>query len=293
MAPHHDDTLLPAGELYFRYEDFAQDGRPLLRALPPSLGAVWRTQINGDAAAQRLRAAGIIPILTRIEIDLGDDSFAPFRPGEVSGKGALSAADVPAGEYARVLFDLHGRVEARTGHALLPHGPSETRVVGTLLGEHVLTRLFAEKGARRVEAADLAPLGIAVEKTRVWRPPQSIVVAPDGAAPLTPGFVRDPVPTVFGLMHTDANQHVNSLVYPQLFEEAVLRRLASLGRDVKVVARNLRVGYRKPSFAGETVAIDVALFERAGRTLAVGRFVGAGEDDPERARVYVRMELAG
>ena len=36
-------------------------------------------------------------------------------------------------------------------------------------------------------------------------------------------------PVVFGVVHTDSNHHVNSLVYFRLFEEAALRRFAQLG----------------------------------------------------------------
>ncbi len=287
-----DATLPPSGEIAFRYEDFAQDGRPLMRALAPALGAVWRHQVGNDEGAAKVRAAGIVPILTRIEMELTEDSFSPFAPGQVSGRGDLLAADVAPGEHARVLFDIRARVDARTGHALLPRGESQTRTVGTLLGEHVLTRLFAKEGERRVDAAQLAALGVQPASSRTWEPPQSIVVPRPGLVPEGGGFVRDAVPFVFGLVHTDANQHVNSLVYPQLFEEAVLRRLRALGRNEPRLARSLVIGYRKPSFAGETTRIDVALFAGdGGRVTALGRFSGEGEDDPARARVYVRLEL--
>lgn len=285
------DELHDVGELTFRYEDFAQDGRPLLGVLPPSLGSVWRHELEKQPESQALRAAGILPILTRIEIDLSSDSFSPNLSGRVLGRGDLLRAEVPAGEHARVLCDVRTRVVAPTGHALLPHDGSEPREVGTLLGEHVLTRLFAEKDHRRVAPDDLPAVGITLPPARPWQPPQAIVTVEPEATPIA-GFQHDPMPQALGLMHTDANQHVNSLVYPHLFEAAVLRRLRALGRDHRVSARSLRIGYRKPSFAGEAISIDLALFERGERLVAVGRFFGEGEADPDRARVYIRLELA-
>ena len=63
----------------------------------------------------------------------------------------------------------------------------------------------------------------------------------------------DPTPLPLGLAHTDANQHVNSLVYPRLFEEAVLRRLATLGKPTALLTRRAEVAFRKPAFAGEVL----------------------------------------
>jgi hypothetical protein len=66
--------------------------------------------------------------------------------------------------------------------------------------------------------------------------------------------------TAFGLDHTDSNQHVNSLVYPRLFAEAALRRLAELERPRRLLIRALDIAYRKPSFAGDRVRIHTRLF---------------------------------
>jgi hypothetical protein len=74
---------------------------------------------------------------------------------------------------------------------------------------------------------------------------------PDGADLLDAEYHPDPVVTAFGLDHTDSNQHVNSLVYPRLFAEAALRRLAELERPRRLLIRALDIAYRKPSFAGD------------------------------------------
>ena len=83
---------------------------------------------------------------------------------------------------------------------------------------------------------------------------------------------------------------MNSLVYPALFEDAVLRRLAKLGRSPHVLARSLEIAYRRPSFAGDTVRVAFSLAMNAGAIVALGHFVGEGETE-DRARAFVRMVL--
>jgi acyl-CoA thioesterase FadM len=93
-----------------------------------------------------------------------------------------------------------------------------------------------------------------------------------------------------GVMHTDSNQHVNSLVYPRLFEEAALRRFAVLGKSTTVLARSIDIAYRRPSFAGDTLRIFVRAFENA----AIGYFFGTNDDpsDVKKARAFVQMRFA-
>ena len=94
-------------------------------------------------------------------------------------------------------------------------------------------------------------------------------------------------------MHTDSNQHVNSLVYPRLFEEAALRRLAASGRSTAVLARSLRIAYRRPSFAGESLRVFVRAYEGDRGVTCTGYFFGA-DDDPsrtDRARAFIQMRF--
>ena len=64
----------------------------------------------------------------------------------------------------------------------------------------------------------------------------------------------DPTEIAFTLDQTDANQHVNSLVYIRVFLDAAQRRLAAR-RPPAQAAQLARVdiAYRKPSFAGDRV----------------------------------------
>jgi Thioesterase superfamily len=126
-----------------------------------------------------------------------------------------------------------------------------------------------------------------------WTSPSSLLAFPEGATALEPGFAPDSAPTVFGLCHTDANQHVAALVYMRLFEEAALRRFASLGEKTVLLARFLDVGLRKPCFAGERVRIVLRAF-RLGKQLGVVAAVVSEQEAGtpiENARPYCCIRM--
>jgi acyl-CoA thioesterase FadM len=92
----------------------------------------------------------------------------------------------------------------------------------------------------------------------------------------------DPGRVVFGLSHTDGNQHVNFLVYPRFIEEAALGRFVDLGVGAKIAARYVEIRYRKPSFAGDSLRIVLQAFRKDG---SFGVIAAAIDDDggpPER-----------
>ena len=129
------------------------------------------------------------------------------------------------------------------------------------------------------------------EKTRLWRSPESTLEVASEARAIDADFVVDPAPLAMGLAHTDSNQHVNSLVYARLFEEAVLRRLATMGRSRDTLARAFDIAYRRPSFAGDVLHVRLRLWDYANGLIATGSFFAEGKDD--RARVFVHMRLEG
>jgi hypothetical protein len=92
----------PAGTFQLRYEDIAQDGRPLLHSIPPALGAVWRALLVDVADADVLKRQGILPILSRIRMDVTEHVVSPFRPFTVDGYGERLSGT--AADYTRVLF---------------------------------------------------------------------------------------------------------------------------------------------------------------------------------------------
>jgi hypothetical protein len=112
--------------------------------------------------------------------------------------------------------------------------------------------------------------------------------------PLEPVRRIDPVPITFGLVHTDSNMHVNSLVYLRMFEEAALRRLAQLGKGSAVLGRTLDIAYRKPCFAGQTMFVVEQAFEQNGKLGMAAALVEAKDAENEdalknaRPHVYAR-----
>jgi hypothetical protein len=134
--------------------------------------------------------------------------------------------------------------------------------------------------------------GLALPETRYRQPPLDEVLAlPEGASWLEPTTQADGMPAAFGLLHTDINHHVNSLVYPRLFEEAALRRFAGLGRSTAVLARTLVIAFRKPFLAGQAARIVLRAFGNEDHLGAAGVFTDPGQEAAAqtRAHAYVRM----
>ncbi|MEO8797921.1 MAG: hypothetical protein ABI551_08560 [Polyangiaceae bacterium] len=282
-----------AGQLHLRYEDVAQDGRLLLSTLPVALGTLWRAITIPPELRAAMREKGILPILTRFELEAGPGPFPVEAPIEVEGGYRLAHAVGDDGHVTRLFLDMDARLSGKKGRTNLPppddHGV--VAVAGTLAVEHVFTRPFAPPGERKVLALELAGGSVVPSAKREWQSPESASGPPAGAKAVDDSFVADPVIVALGVMHTDSNQHVNSLVYPRLFEEASLRRFAALGRSTAVLARSLVVAYRRPSFAGESLRFFVRTFEDDGKLVTTGLVFGAADDtsDPRRARVFLRL----
>jgi hypothetical protein len=254
-----------------RFEDVAQDGRLVLEALPTALGsAVWRGLLADSAGVRALRAQGIVPILTRLRL-LG--TAGPFSAGAaVEAEGTYRLARADDGRFMLEMWaDLYapiGRTYGRTDR------DGERALAGRVLAEHVFTRPFAGPNDRRVTSFDF-PGAPEVRDARPALPPfESIATLPEGALPLEPARRPDSTPAVFGVVHTDSNMHVNSLVYLRLFEEAALRRFVALGRGSEVLARSVDIAYRKPCLAGQSMRVVQQAFDR-GRSLAGA---GGGSD---------------
>jgi hypothetical protein len=248
-----------------RFEDVAQDGRLVLEAIPNALGATaWKGILARDPAAQALLRAGIVPILSRIVME----GYA----GPISSSVAVEAEG--SCRFVRVedRIALDMRAELFAGSVR----------IASIFAEHILTRPFAAENARRVRAQDwssTAPAG--APPITVSRPPlapaESLLAVPSGVA-LEPDVRPDAAPLTFGVVHTDSNQHVNSLAYLRIFEEAALRRFAALGRSAIVLGRGIDIAYRKPCFAGQTVRVWLRAFEQDGRPGVVAVLVDALAD---------------
>ncbi len=281
------------GRLGLRYEDVAQDGRVRLEPLPASLGVVWRALPLEESMRVAFVATGVLPILTRLVVEAGDGPFPIDDALEVEGSFTLAHARADDGAVDKVFLDIDTELTGRVGRTNLPP-PSDAgaRVfAGRVRAEHVFTKPFAEAGERKVRALEIDGRALVPPRQRrAHAPRETLEVAPSARA-IEPDFELDPTSFALGLGHTDSNQHVNSLVYPRLFEEAALRRLASLGRSTSVLARAIDAAYRRPSFAGDELRLALRTYEDDGRIVCTGAFFGRGESDLEKARAYLKMTL--
>lgn len=274
-----------------RFEDIAQDGRLMVGALGPLYGAVaWKGLIDQGPMAEAARAQGMLPILTRLVMTGGGGPFRPDRPLRVAGAYDLAHSVDEAGEVARLHLRIWARARGLTGHAYdLLAASGDEQEAGHVYAEHVFTRPFAAPHERRVRSLDLPglpPLPDTRHEPVAGRdllgvPPDAIRLGPDCETTFH-----------FSLGHTDSNQHVNSLVYPRLFEEAALRQLHAVGRPVDRLVRHADCFYRKPFFAGDEALVSLSLWAVSAGTLVTGTFHAAphGIVLPE-PNVYVRMML--
>lgn len=274
-----------------RYEDVAQDGRFVLTALTTAMGeSLWRGPIANDPRQRQLLKQGIVPILTRLYLEGGDDSISATRLLDVDS-GYVLAHHVDDRSETRLFLNSFATVDGVRGRTHMPHaeGESEPVRVGRVFAEHVFTRPWGDKDARKVSRFELEGTDAVPPLRHDFRPLPASGALPEGATSLDSSPVVDDAPIVFGLVHTDSNQHVNSLVYLSLFEEALVRRLSAVGRSAAVLARWAEIGYRKPCFAGERVRVRLSLFERAGEVGAVGAFVPESDPHTDRPYAWVRM----
>jgi hypothetical protein len=289
----------PRGEALgdLRYEDIAQDGRVQLLALPQSIGlAVWSKLIERHEGAITAMRAGLIPILTKLVIEGEDTSLSVRRPFDMSGTFEMAHTVDERGEVNRIFVNMWTRTLGVIGRTYgpPPAGAGGKALVGRVFAEHTFTRLFAPPDQRRVTRLDVPGVEPVPPKLyREWTPPESLLELPAGATWLDDTLLPDEVTLAWGLVHTDSNQHVNSLVYPLAFEEAALRRFAARGKSTQVLARRLEVAYRKPMFAGERARVWLRAFVGAdGQPGALGVFQpGSEAAEVGRANAFVRMSF--
>lgn len=298
MVPEAPADLPPAqrghGDLSTRYEDIAEDGRMGLRPLSHALGAaLWRDVLGKHPLTRTLGKDDVIPILSRLVIECGGGPISVRGSVHCEGAFALARAVDGRGE-PRFRLDMWATISGKRDRTWGPKipGAGEPMPIGALYCEHVLTRPFGAPERRKVVALP-DDLGTTVRSTE-WHEPRALLALPQGARFLDEGFVLDEGRTVFGLGHTDSNQHVNSLVYPLLVEEAALRRLDAAGLSTRRFASFVELRFRKPAFAGDRVRVVSRLYQRGDRQGVVAAIVDAEDaraEAPASARTYARLEL--
>jgi hypothetical protein len=288
---------------FINYEDAAQDGRILLLAMPHFMGLSVRQHLMHHPLARGAARMGVLPILSRMVIEGTDASISMRRPVSAAGCFQLAHTVSAAGEVDRIILNMWVSLTGAKRRPRLPGGtpppPSdptaepEMVAVGRVYGENVFTRLHAAPDQRKVlrlevPGIDAPPVPPA---RHGFRGPDAVLALPEGAEPLDDELRADPADVVvFGLTHTDANQHVNSLVYPRLFEDAALRRFAARGRSAKVLARSVEIAYRKPCFAGDEMRVLVRSYAHGDVLGAVGAF--APPSGTGRPHCWLHMRFA-
>ncbi|NUO50957.1 MAG: hypothetical protein HOV80_19050 [Polyangiaceae bacterium] len=273
-----DDVEWGEAEVPSRFEDVAQDGRIQLGAMLHGLGRTnWR-RLMKQPGSKELMSQGVVPILTRLVVHGYDGPFAVDPNPQARGAFAFSHVPAETGGAERILVGMWLEVRAPIGavYGAPPDRAGEVVVAGRVYAEHTLTRPFASPGERRVTKIDAPGLDAVPGRATARVLPTDVAKLPAGATKLDPDPVAEPSSFVFGMMHTDWNQHVNSLVYLRLFEEAALRRMKAHGHSGPLLARRAEIAYAKPSFAGDAVRVSVQAYEHEGKLGATGAFVPEG-----------------
>ena len=288
--PSVPDDHRARDRVHLRYEDVSQDGRLVIEALPHALGAVWRRLAQTRTVHF---GEGVVPILSRVVVEGGGGPVSVNAIAEAEGFYHVAHTVGPDGAVERLILAMWATVLAPLGrtHPPVPADAGRPLIAGRVFAEHVFTRPFAPPAARKVRALDLGDGAPFVPEARyVFRDPEAAAALPEGAVALDAEPVLDDAPTVFGLDHTDSNQHVNSLVYPRLFIEAALRRAHALGRATPPgLARGMEIAFRKPCFAGEQGRIAARAFVLDGRLGVAGGLSASGDAVGARPRCAARL----
>ncbi len=291
--PLTPDRPLAQADVDLRYEDIAQDGRLKLESLPHFMGvACWRGLVADLPGSAVLREHGIVPILSRLVIQGGDGPFSVRHAVTAKGTYQLAETRNAAGDVDRMLLNLYAEMRAPAGrtHGPPPPNAGASLCAGRVFAEHVFTKPFAPPAERKLVAL---PPGVHAGdfEAYAWRLPEDMARVPAGATALDGGRTPEPTSLTFGVAHTDSNQHVNSLVYPRIFEEAVLARLARMGRSTNVLLRGVELMYRKPCFVGDEVCWHMQLLTEGKELRVLGALLPAS-DPTGKPYCFVRAVLA-
>lgn len=278
-----------------RYDDIGQTGHLLLHALPIALGqTAWPvfTRFLSKDAFEKTR---VLPILSRFAIETG---AAPFSANDsMDSEATIQFAHTVGtnGNVERLVLNMWCSVFGKAGrtHTFFVPNAGERLFAGRVFAEHVLTRPFDPPESRRVTELELPGFPPVPETRHEWLAPEGLLKLPEGASWLEESFAFDAAPVVFGTDRTDSNMHVNSLVYPRLFTDAVLRRLWDLGERKALRAEAMEISFRKPSFAGERTHMTLRAFVSGDKLGAAVSLVGDEERNSPiemtKPRVFARI----
>ena len=261
--PEVPDDQRATGAYPVRFEDITQDGRLMFAPLVASVdAAVWAPLLMRHPLSAKFESSGIRAIFTRIVLEATPARIRLGMKLEANGTYQLAHDRADDGTVSRLYLNMWTEIWAAHPKR------DEKQLMGRLFAEHVLTRPLGPPEQRRVTEVP----GLELPPARYRQPQLDALLEPPSHDDewLEPAPREDATSTVFGITHTDSNGHVNSLVYPRLFEEAALRRLAALGKPTKVLARRLEIAFRKPFFAGQSAGVALRAFARRGVSGAAG-----------------------
>lgn len=281
-------------ELGMRYEDVCQDGRLRIDGVWPPMGRILWGDARLGAPFARLGEQGIRSVLARVVIHVENVPVSPRVRVLNRVRYQLGYTLDPRGEVGRILLNTWLRTES----APKKSAGGSRALVARAYGQHVFTRPGAPKGQHRVLRLD-DPALPPIPETRALLPPASdLLEAPSGATFVDEEPRPDVAPLVFGLSHTDLNQHVNFLTYPRCVEDAALRRFAELEPGRALLGRGIELYYLKPCFAGDRMRVVLRAFRMSDGVGVCAAFVPerdfAGADTWEgfgRAHCVARLWL--
>ena len=176
----------------------------------------------------------------------GSSSFALMLAKTSSTRQQGATAPPTRGPWIPLSRLLRGGWRHRQGRRRRTRAPT-TRVLGTL---SALQSPPCRRSGDWSSGTERSPRTRLPEVPPVrwpWQAPATLLDLPAGATALDGALTPDDTATVFGLDHTDSNQHVNSLVYPRLLVEATLRRLVQQIDDLtlrrRAAGRRRRCGH--------------------------------------------------
>jgi hypothetical protein len=291
-GPEDDASIAGRETSPVRYEDVSQDGRLRVEGIWwPTGRLLWNQGALGARLFRLGRAHGIRSVLTRVVLEATEHHLAPRVPVEHSLRYRFEAAEGVRGGDRRIFFNTWLTTTAPQADSAggFGVGAGTPGIIARAYGQRVFARLErppGERGVTELPGPDFDPVP---SHQGEWVEAETLLAIPDGAEPLEPAPRLDPARVVFGLSHTDSNQHVNFLSYPRFFEQAALGRLVDLGLGAMVMARRVELGYRRPCFAGDTHRVVLQAFREGD---AIGVAV-AMVDPTDGAEVRPRFEDFG
>lgn len=279
-------------DFQIRYDDLTQHGHIKQVTLPMVLAKVCMEKLWANHPLVVTRKQGIVPILSRLVIESEPIAVSFGAPLEGRGRIEIAKEQAQDGSVSALFMNSHAEVWAipsRRNPGVDPKSREHVRI-GRAFGEHVLTRPFGPPDQRKVLRFDVPGQPALPDATHARVRVEQNVELPEGATPLDATFLPDDAAWSFGLIHTDLNQHVNSLVYARMFEEAAVRRAARHGHNKALFAQKLSLCYRKPCFAGESIQCWLQAYELNGAFGVVGYLAPEGTPK-ERANCSFQLQF--